>query len=482
MLFSSIPFLFYFFPVVLICYFAVPRAAKNTVLFISSLVFYAWGEPRYVILMLASILVGYVAGIFIEKFKGRAVQKVILAVAIALCVAALGYFKYADFFIDNFNAVTHLSAPLLKIALPIGISFYTFQIISYLVDVYRGETTAQKNFVRLGAYVTMFSQLIAGPIVRYSDISTQLTDRKHSFEQVFAGIKRFIIGLSKKILIANVLGELVEIFRDTEEKTVGFYWIYAIAFTLHLYFDFSGYSDMAIGIGKIFGFKFPENFNYPLISDSITDFWRRWHMTLGSWFRDYVYIPLGGNRVSRIKWIRNILIVWLLTGLWHGADWTFVIWGLVFAILLMLEKTAFGKILKKYKPFAHIYVLLAVILSFVIFNADGVRQMAEDFKGLFGAGGIPGWNTETGYYLRSYAVVMVMAMLGSTPLPHKLIEIIRNRMNKGNSKDTVKAAEKYAVSEVVWSAIEIIFVLGLLIICTAFLVDGSFNPFLYFRF
>ncbi|MCQ2493564.1 MAG: MBOAT family protein [Lachnospiraceae bacterium] len=469
MLFSSIPFLFYFLPVVLICYFAVPRVAKNVVLFLASLVFYAWGEPRFVIVMLASILIGYLSGIFIEKAKSKNTKKLFLCIGTVLCLAGLAYFKYVDFFITAFNSATKLSVPLLKVALPIGISFYSFQIISYLVDVYRGDTAAQKNFIKLGAYIAMFPQLIAGPIVRYSDIEKQLTDRKQNFEQVAEGIKRFIIGLSKKILIANVLGEFVDKFRAIQEPTVGFYWIYAVVFSLHLYFDFSGYSDMAIGIGKILGFTFPENFNYPFISGSVTEFWRRWHMSLGSWFRDYVYIPLGGNRVSKIKWVRNILIVWALTGFWHGADWTFIIWGLMFALLLMLEKTPFGKLLKKCKPLAHVYLLAAIILSFVIFNANGLGQMAADFKGLFGGAGIPGWNEQTGYYLRSYAVVIAMAAVGATPLPKLLVnKIFKNKENK-----TVN---------VIYSVAEVVFVLGLLIVCTSFLVDGSFNPFLYFRF
>lgn len=469
MLFSSIPFLFYFLPVVLICYFAVPRVAKNAVLFLASLVFYAWGEPRYVLLMAASILVGYIAGILIEKNKGRKIQKFILGIAIALCIVALAYFKYADFFISSFNAATKLSVPLLKIALPIGISFYSFQIISYLVDVYRGDTAAQKNFIKLGAYVAMFPQLIAGPIVRYSDIAEQLTNRKQNFEQVLEGIKRFIIGLSKKILIANVLGEFVDKFRNVAEPTVGLYWAYAVVFSLHLYFDFSGYSDMAIGLGRILGFTFPENFNYPFISGSITEFWRRWHMSLGSWFRDYVYIPLGGNRVSKIKWIRNILIVWALTGFWHGADWTFIIWGLLFALLLMLEKTPFGKFIKKCKPVAHIYVFAVILLSFVIFNSGSVTQMAADLKGLFGATGIPVWNDITGYYVKSYAAVIIIAAIGATPLPAILIK-------------KLFAHKEKAVVSVIYSIAEVVFVLGLLIICTSFLVDGSFNPFLYFRF
>ena len=466
MLFSSIPFLFYFFPAVLICYFVVPKAGKNIVLFLSSLVFYAWGEPRYVLLMLGAILVGYISGILIEKFRGKKTSRAVLVVAIAICVAGLGYFKYADFFIANWGAVTHLPVKLLEIALPIGISFYSFQIISYLVDVYRGTVSAQKNFIKLGAYVAFFAQLIAGPIVRYSDIEKGLTDRKHSFQSVFEGIRRFVIGLSKKVLIANVLGELVDVFRKADEPSVGFYWIYAVTFSLHLYFDFSGYSDMAIGIGQIFGFKFPENFNYPFVSGSITEFWRRWHMSLGSWFRDYIYIPLGGNRVSRIKWVRNIFVVWALTGFWHGADWTYIIWGLLFAILLLIEKAGLGKILGKCRPLAHIYVGFIIMLSFVIFNANGIGQMAADLKGMFGLAGLPAWSAQTGYYLRSYAVVIAVAFIGATPLTKWLLCDKVNRKNK----------------QTFLGILEVIFILGLLVVCTAFLVDGSFNPFLYFRF
>lgn len=476
MIFSSIPFLFYFFPAVLICYFIVPKSAKNTVLLIFSLLFYAWGEPKYVFLMLASISVGYVAGIIIEKSKGKKIQKIVLIISVLLCISGLICFKYADFFIRNFNLATGLSIPLLRLALPIGISFYSFQIISYLIDVYRGETSAQRNFINLAAYVSLFAQLIAGPIVRYSDIAGQLSHRKHSFSQCMDGIRRFITGLGKKILIANILGELVNVFRSTSEPSVGFFWIYAVAYSLHLYFDFSGYSDMAIGIGKIFGFNFLENFNYPFISASITEFWRRWHISLGSWFRDYVYIPLGGNKVSRLKWYRNIFVVWMLTGFWHGADWNFILWGVMFAVLLMVEKAGLISFLKKYKVFAHGYVLIMVVMSFVIFNANGISQMLNDFKGLFGMADIPLWSEHTEYYLRSYSVILIISAIGSTPLPVKFINKVK-KLILGKTESGTKL-----IKEGIWGTLEYVFLVGLLLVCTAFLIDGSFNPFLYFRF
>ena len=310
MLFSSIPFLYYFLPSVLILYFIAPQKLKNTVLMISSLVFYGWGEPKYVVLMIASIVIGYISGILIEAFSEKKLSKLFLGLSVVVDLGFLAYFKYADFFIENFNAATGLSLPLLRIALPIGISFYTFQILSYTIDVYRKDVGAQKNIINLAAYITMFPQLIAGPIVRYSDIAKQLEDRTHSFENFSKGMRRFVLGLGKKILIANTLGELCDIFKASDDKSILFYWLYAVAFGLHVYFDFSGYSDMAIGLGRIFGFRFIENFNYPYISKSATEFWRRWHMSLGTWFRDYAYIPLGGNRVSKPKWFFNIFVVW----------------------------------------------------------------------------------------------------------------------------------------------------------------------------
>ena len=466
MLFSSIPFLYYFLPAVLMLYFIAPKKLKNTVILFSSLFFYAWGEPKYVILMVVSIAIGYVLGLLIEKFRGKKASKVFLALSVLFSIGALGYFKYTDFFISNFNAVTGLSVPLLRIALPIGISFYTFQLLSYTIDVYRGDTPAQKNPITLAAYISLFPQLIAGPIVRYSDVALQLENRTHTFAKTSDGIRRFILGLSKKILIANALGELCDIFRASEDKSVLFFWLYAVSFTLHIYFDFSGYSDMAIGLGKIMGFDFMENFNYPYISKSVTEFWRRWHMSLGSWFRDYVYIPLGGNRVSKPRQFFNILVVWLLTGFWHGAEWNFPVWGLYFAVLLLIEKSFLLEKLKKSKVISHIYVMFLVIISFVIFNADGMGQAFADLSGMFGLAGVPVSSAEFVYYLRSYLIVIVIAIIGATPLPKRIVEKIREK-GTGNK---------------VLNVFEPVVCIILFVMITAYLVDGSFNPFLYFRF
>jgi alginate O-acetyltransferase complex protein AlgI len=460
MLFSSIPFLYFFLPAVLLLYFIAPRKLKNAVLLVSSLFFYAWGEPVYVILMAVTIILGYISGLFIENFRKTKTAKLFLALSLFIILGFLGYFKYADFFIDNFNKLTSLSVNLLHIALPIGISFYTFQLISYLIDVYRGDISAQKNIISLAAYITMFPQLIAGPIVRYSDIEKQLKERTLSLEGFSKGITRFVIGLGKKVIIANQLGLLIEIFRESNEKSVLFYWIYAISFCLHIYFDFSGYSDMAIGLGKILGFDFCENFNYPFISKSVSEFWRRWHMSLGSWFRDYVYIPLGGNRAGKFRWIFNVLTVWMLTGLWHGADWVFVVWGLYFAVLLVLEKQ-FQDFLKKHKIISGIYVAFAIIISFVLFNATDIKSAFIDIRGLFDFIKLPLFTPETLYYLKSYAILLIAGIIGSTP-------IIKNLTLKINEK--------------AMNILQPIFVTVVLILVTAYLVDGSFNPFLYFRF
>ncbi len=464
MLFSSIPFLFYFLPCVLVLYFIAPKPLKNSVLLITSLVFYAWDKPKFAIIMIVSIVLGYIFGLLIEKFRGRVMSKVFLALSVGSSLITLGIFKYTDFFISSFNSVSGLAVPLTGIALPIGISFYTFQILSYTVDVYRGDVAAQKNPISLAAYVSMFPQLIAGPIVRYSDIEKQLVSRSHNFDLAAQGIRRFVLGLGKKILIANSLGELCDTFRASDDKSVLFYWLYAIAFTLHIYFDFSGYSDMAIGMGKIFGFEFLENFDYPYISGSVTEFWRRWHMSLGTWFRDYVYIPLGGNRVSKIKWFRNIFVVWFLTGFWHGAAWNFIVWGLYFAILLVLEKLWLKKYLDKSKVLRHVYVMLLVIISFVIFNATDMGEAARYIAAMFGFGNVPAFSAEWLYYLRSYAVVIAVGIIGATPLPKMLAN---------------KICAKY---EKVTNVIEPVVLVGLMIVMTAYLVDGSFNPFLYFRF
>ena len=467
MLFSSIPFLYWFLPCVVLFYFAAPRGLKNTVLLLSSLFFYGWGEPVYVLWMLLAIVMAYLSGLLIERFRSTLrLARIFLVLSVSFSLAMLGYFKYADFFIRNFNAVTGLSVPLLKIALPIGISFYTFQILSYTVDVYRGAVFAQKNFIDLAAYVALFPQLIAGPIVRYADVAAQLKERRHTPEKTALGMRRFLLGLGKKVLIANLLGELCSIFRESNDKSVLFCWCYAAAYALHVYFDFSGYSDMAIGLGKIFGFDFRENFNYPFVSKSITEFWRRWHMSLGSWFRDYVYIPLGGNRVSAPRHLLNILVVWMLTGFWHGAAWNFVIWGLYFAGLLILEKIWLLKSLEGKPVIGHFYVTAAVAVSFVIFDASDLQQAFSYLKAMFGGSGYPLLSSEFLYYFRSYLVVFVIALFGATPLPAKL---------RGRIRQT-------AAGEHVLTIAEPLALIALLLICTAFLVDGSYNPFLYFRF
>ncbi len=461
MLFSGIPFLFYFLPAVLILYFLTPGRLKNTVLLLSSLFFYGWGEPKYLALMVGTIVLFYGCGLAIGQAKTPRWKKLWLIVSIVCSVTLLGIFKYADFFIDSFNAVTGMRIPLLKLALPVGISFYTFQCLSYTIDVYRGNVPAQRNFITFGAYVAMFPQLIAGPIVRYSDVVRELGQRQHSWENVSLGLRRFVVGLAKKVIVADNFALLMKIFRESGEKSVLFYWMYAVAFMLNIYFDFSGYSDMAIGLGRIFGFHFIENFDYPYLSKSVTEFWRRWHMSLGSWFRDYIYIPLGGNRVKKVRWVFNILVVWMLTGLWHGAAWNFVLWGLMFAALLLVEKWI--PALQKMPTFLRRgYVLLAILISFVLFNAESMTQAGSDIAGLFGIGGIPLVTEQSLYYLRSFAVLFIVGLVGATPL-------VRNTANR---------LSRYRVLAI----LEPVVLMVLLLLCTGYLVDGSFSPFLYFRF
>ena len=465
MLFSSIPFLYYFLPAVLIVYFLAPKCLKNTVLLLFSLFFYGWGEPVYLFLMLGSILMFYVCGIAIGRAKEQKWKKFWLTVSVVVSLALLGVFKYADFFISSVNAATGLGIPLLRLALPIGISFYTFQCLSYTIDVYRGNAAVQMNLISFGAYVSLFPQLIAGPIVRYVDVARELNSRTQSWEKVALGLRRFLIGLAKKIIIADNFAVLMKLFRESGEQSVLFFWMYALAFTLNIYFDFSGYSDMAIGLGKIFGFHFIENFNYPYISRSIQEFWRRWHMSLGSWFRDYVYIPLGGNRVSKARWVFNTLVVWMLTGLWHGAAWNFVLWGLLYAALLLIEKFV-PAIQKLPKVLGHVYVMLMVTLGFVLFNAESLGQAVGDIAGMFGFGGVPLVTKETLYYLGSYGLLFIAGFIGATP-------IIR---------DTAKKLSENPKCSKLIAVLEPVFLLVLLLVCTAYLVDGSFSPFLYFRF
>ena len=461
MVFSSIPFLYYFLPAVLAVYFLTPDRGKNAVLLLASLVFYGWGEPKLLMLMVFTIALFYGCGLAIGRAEQQRWRKLWLIVSIVTSLGLLGLFKYADFFLSTFRDVTGWPIPLLKLALPVGISFYTFQCLSYTIDVYRGKVPAQRNPVTFGAYVSLFPQLIAGPIVRYADVVRELEHRTHSWENTALGLRRFLVGLGKKVLLADNFALLIQLFRESGEPSVLFYWMYALAFSLNIYFDFSGYSDMAIGLGRVFGFHFPENFNYPYLSQSVTEFWRRWHISLGSWFRDYVYIPLGGNRVSRGRWVCNILVVWMLTGLWHGAAWNFVLWGLLFAALLLVEKWTPG-LTKLPSVLRRFGTLLAVMLSFVLFNAESLSQAGSDFACLFGFGGLPLVTAQTRYYLTSCTVLFLVGMLGATPVVKAAAERI-GRTKAGN-------------------ALELVMLLGLLLVCTAYLVDGSFSPFLYFRF
>ena len=465
MLFSSIPFLYYFLPMVLGVYFVCPRRFRNGVLLAASLVFYAWGEPKFVWFMLLSIAQGYGFGLLAERWKNDPKRKNLpLAASLCISLGLLGWCKYAGFFAQNLRQLTGWDIPMIRVALPIGISFYTFQIISYVVDVWRGTVPAQKNLIDLAAYIAMFPQLIAGPIVRYADVREQLSTRRTTGQDLAAGLSRFVAGLSKKVLLANTLYALVTQFKAAEQRTVLFCWLYALAYVLHLYFDFSGYSDMAIGLGRIFGFHFPENFQYPYISRSVTEFWRRWHISLGTWFRDYVYIPLGGNRVPRARWVLNLAVVWALTGLWHGAAWNFVAWGLLFAVLLLAEKLWLGEWLHRHPALGHFYVLAAVLASFVLFDADSVAGALGVLAGMIGLAGLPAADALSLYCLRSYAVLLLLAAVGSTPWPQKLWQRLAGR-----------APWLCAVLGPVGLAV-------LLVLDTAFLVDGSFNPFLYFRF
>ena len=463
MIFSSISFLYFFLPAVLAVYAIAPKRLKNLTLLCASLLFYAVGEPVYVLLLLFSSLSDYLHSLYIQSHRGTRGAKIALISSVVINLGLLGFFKYADFLIGSVNALLGVQIPLTGVSLPIGISFFTFQTLSYTVDVYRGRVQAQCSLTTFATFVCLFPQLIAGPIVRYSDIESEMEQRSVTLQSWSAGVRRFAAGLAKKVLLANTFGELCSVFLASGEKSVLFYWVYAIAFMLQIYFDFSGYSDMAIGLGRLFGFTFPENFNYPYLSRSITEFWRRWHMTLGGWFRDYVYIPLGGSRTDRRwKWLRNLAVVWLLTGLWHGASWNFVLWGAFFGVLLILEKLYWHAFLDRHPAFGHVYVLFIVIISFVIFNADGMSGVLADLGGLFGAGGLPLVTAQTLYYLRSYALALCFGAVGATPLMHRL-------WARAQHTRTMTFAEPLMVA-------------AALLLTTACLVDGSFNPFLYFRF
>ena len=462
MVFTSINFLYYFLPTVLILYFIVPKKYKNLLLLISSLLFYFYGEPKYIILMIIEIVLAYFEARLIEKYK----SKEIFIFSIFIHVLLLCIFKYTNFLITNINGIFNTNISLLNIVLPIGISFYTFQIISYLVDVYKGKLKAQKNFISLATYVSLFPQLIAGPIVRYETINKELDNRKQTFNDFSSGISRFIIGLSKKVLIANILGELCNIFILSSEKTILFYWIYGISYSLQIYFDFSAYSDRAIGLGRMFGFHFMENFDYPYISKSIPEFWRRWHISLSSWFKDYVYIPLGGSREGTFKLIRNILIVWLLTGLWHGSEWTFILWGTFIGILLVIEKLLLNKYIEKLPSILRrIYTLFIIMISFIIFSGSNINESFSNIIGLFNFSN-PFINKFTIHYLKDYGLVLIIAIFLSTP-------ILKNTI--------IKLKENKKINNII-NILEIIVLLILLVIVTSYLIDSSYNPFLYFRF
>ena len=473
MIFSSLLFLFRFLPAVLVLYYLAPRPLRNLVLLLCSLVFYAWGEPVYIILMIVSILVSYTGGILVDRFKTQGKRRAARAALLGSSVVSLsllGFFKYADFLIGTVDSLTGAGINLLKIALPIGISFYTFQTMSYTIDVYRGEAKVQKNLISFGAYVTMFPQLIAGPIVQYKTIDRQLRTRKETAGQFAYGIHRFMIGLGKKVLLANNAGALWDTVSSMEHTQIPVVmsWIGLAAYTFQLYFDFSAYSDMAIGLGHMFGFRFLENFNYPYISKSITEFWRRWHISLSTWFRDYVYIPLGGNRVGVWKHIRNILVVWMLTGIWHGASWNFVLWGLYYGILLLIEKFVLGKYLKKLPGvFQHIYCMFFVMLGWNLFVFDDMSAGISFARALFGTYGAGFCSRETLYLLYNNAVLMVLLILGSTQLPARAGNWI---------------CAKLRGKETILTIVKNVFYVGIFLLSVVWLVDASYNPFLYFRF
>ena len=473
MIFSSLLFLFRFLPAVLVLYYLAPRPLRNLVLLLCSLVFYAWGEPVYIILMIVSILVSYTGGILVDRFKTQGKRRAARAALLGSSVVSLsllGFFKYADFLIGTVDSLTGAGINLLKIALPIGISFYTFQTMSYTIDVYRGEAKVQKNLISFGAYVTMFPQLIAGPIVQYKTIDRQLRTRKETAGQFAYGIHRFMIGLGKKVLLANNAGALWDTVSSMEHTQIPVVmsWMGLAAYTFQLYFDFSAYSDMAIGLGHMFGFRLLENFNYPYISKSITEFWRRWHISLSTWFRDYVYIPLGGNRVGVWKHIRNILVVWMLTGIWHGASWNFVLWGLYYGILLLIEKFVLGKYLKKLPGvFQHIYCMFFVMLGWNLFVFDDMSAGISFARALFGTYGAGFCSRETLYLLYNNAVLLLLLILGSTQLPARAGNWI---------------CAKLRGKETILTIVKNVFYVCIFLLSVAWLVDASYNPFLYFRF
>ena len=441
MVFSSLTFIYYFLPILLLLYFIFPTKLKSFILIFMSLIFYFYGEGKYILILLVCSIVNYFLAKKIEK------NKKILIIGIIINLIPLLYFKYINFLFSNINIFLHTNLYIKNLILPIGISFFTFQNISYLIDVYKNKKEQANNIFDYLLYITFFAQLVAGPIVRFTTIKENIANRKLNFSNLYIGIKRFIIGLTKKVIVANNIGVLINSLNDTVEKSTFLYILLALSYTIQIYYDFSGYSDMAIGLGKMFNFNFLENFNYPLSATSITDFWRRWHISLSGWFKDYIYIPLGGNRTTKLKWLRNILIVWTLTGLWHGASWNFILWGLYFGIILIIEKLLLKKYLDKSRLLSHFYTIILVVISFVIFSVEDINELVFFFKSMFGL-----------YYFKSYLLLIIIAIIFSYPV--------------------FKYIEKNKVFKITEPIIYII----LLIISTAYLVDSTFNPFLYFRF
>ncbi len=463
MVFSGLPFLFFYLVVTLLIYKLTPLKLRNLVLLIASLFFYGWGEPVYIVIMFLSIAVDYTHGMLVERWRAND-RKARMAVASSVFfnLLILVTFKYYDFLAGSLNAITGWSIPLLGVSMPIGISFYTFQTMSYTIDVYRKDTPVQRNIVTFGTFVTLFPQLIAGPIIQYKSVADQLQCRREDLEKFVSGIQRFCVGLAKKVLLANAVGKLWDVFlaTDTAELTVLGGWLGLAAYAFQIYFDFSGYSDMAIGLGRMFGFEFIENFNYPYISRSVVEFWKRWHISLTNWFREYVYFPLGGNRVSKPKWIRNILIVWLLTGIWHGAGWNFLLWGLYYALWMLAERLFLGKWLEKLPAaLRHIYTLAVVLVGWGLFAIEDMGQLGSYLAVCFGGGSLV--DAFTLYQLWSYLPLLVILAFAATPVSGKLFRKLPDRVQ--------------AVATPV-------LVLASLVLCTASLVDASYNPFLYFRF
>lgn len=460
MIFSSLPFLFFYLVAVLAVYKLSPLKLRNLILLVVSLFFYGWGEPVYIIIMLLSIVVDYVHGMLVERWRedDRKARRAV-ASSVFFNLAILVFFKYWDFIAGNLNALTGLQLPVLGLPLPIGISFYTFQTMSYTIDVYRQDAPVQKNPIAFGAYVTLFPQLIAGPIVRYKSVADQLEERREDLDKFVSGVRRFTVGAAKKVLLANAIGQLWDQSLASQNLTAVGAWLGLAAYAFQIYFDFSGYSDMAIGLGRMFGFEFLENFNYPYISRSVVEFWKRWHISLTTWFREYVYFPLGGNRVPKWKWIRNILIVWTLTGIWHGAGWNFLLWGLYYGAWMLAERLFLGKWLEKLPgAVRHIYTMFIVLIGWALFAVEDMGRLGAYFSSLFGGGG---WfSAVDGYRLRTYLPTLVILIVGSTPLMGKLWDRLGERTR---------------------AVLQPLLVLGALILCTASLVDAGYNPFLYFR-